>query len=64
MLQDLAVVVADTVPASAVKQAALTIGAGDLLEDITLFDQFTGTQVGEGNKSLTFALRFRAPDGR
>ena len=23
---------------------------------------FTGDQVGEGRKSLTFALRFRAPD--
>jgi phenylalanyl-tRNA synthetase beta chain len=61
VLQDLAVVVPTPVPASAV-QAALTIGAGELLEEITLFDQFTGPQVGEGNKSLTFALRFRAAD--
>ena len=33
------------VPADAV-QAALTDGAGELLEGITLFDVFTGTQVG------------------
>jgi phenylalanyl-tRNA synthetase beta chain len=27
-----------------------------------LFDVYTGPQVGEGHKSLAFALRFRAPD--
>ena len=27
-----------------------------------LFDVYTGPQVGEGRKSLAFALRFRAPD--
>ena len=43
-------------------EAALREGAGDLLESIRLFDVFTGDQVGEGRKSLAFALRFRAPD--
>ena len=37
-------------------------GAGELLESIRLFDVYTGPQVGEGTKSLAFALRFRAPD--
>ena len=37
-------------------------GAGDLLESVRLFDVYTGPQVGEGKKSLAFALRFRAPD--
>ncbi len=27
-----------------------------------LFDVYTGDQVGEGKKSLAFALRLRAPD--
>ena len=27
-----------------------------------LFDVYTGEQVGEGHRSLAFALRFRAPD--
>ena len=27
-----------------------------------LFDVYTGEQIGEGQKSLAFALRFRAPD--
>ena len=37
-------------------------GAGELLEDVQLFDVYTGPQIGEGRKSLTLALRFRAPD--
>lgn len=61
VLQDVAVVVSADVPASTV-EAALRDGAGELLEGIELFDVFTGTQVGDGQKSLTFALRFRATD--
>ncbi|MEU2560656.1 phenylalanine--tRNA ligase subunit beta [Streptomyces longispororuber] len=59
--QDVALVVDQDVPA-AVVEAYLRDGAGDLLEDIRLFDVFTGDQVGEGRKSLAYALRFRAPD--
>lgn len=33
-----------------------------MLESIRLFDVYTGQQVGEGKKSLAFALRFRADD--
>ncbi|MCF8611122.1 phenylalanine--tRNA ligase subunit beta [Gordonia sp. HY285] len=61
VLQDVNVVVAADVPAQQV-QDALRDGAGELLESISLFDVFTGEQVGEGNKSLTFALTFRADD--
>ena len=43
-------------------QAALRSGGGELLEDIRLFDVFEGEQVGEGRKSLAFALRFRGVD--
>ncbi|MEV5160599.1 phenylalanine--tRNA ligase subunit beta [Streptomyces sp. NPDC053728] len=59
--QDVALVVASGVPADAVEKA-LREGAGDLLESLRLFDVFTGEQIGEGNKSLAYALRFRAPD--
>ena len=59
--EDVALVVAESVPAAEV-EAALRAGAGDLLESVRLFDVYTGPQVGEGNKSLAFALRFRAPD--
>ena len=40
----------------------LGASAGDLLEDIRLFDVYTGEQVGEGKQSLAYSLRFRAPD--
>ncbi|MFC8228007.1 phenylalanine--tRNA ligase subunit beta [Streptomyces sp. NPDC057287] len=59
--QDVALVVASDVPADAVEKA-LREGAGGLLESLRLFDVFTGEQIGEGNKSLAYALRFRAPD--
>ena len=60
--QDVALIVDAAVPAAEV-EAALVAGAPqDLLEDIRLFDVYTGTQVGEQHKSLAYTLRFRAPD--
>ncbi|MEV0966430.1 phenylalanine--tRNA ligase subunit beta [Streptomyces sp. NPDC049910] len=59
--QDVALVVASGVPAADVERA-LYEGAGELLESIRLFDVFEGEQIGEGRKSLAYALRFRAPD--
>ena len=59
--EDVALVVDASVSAADV-EAALREGAGDLLESIRLFDVFTGEQVGEGKKSLAYALRFRAAD--
>ena len=61
VFQDVSLVVAAHVPARAVADAVRE-GAGDLLEDMQLFDVFTGPQIGADRKSLTFALRFRAPD--
>jgi phenylalanyl-tRNA synthetase beta chain len=59
--QDVALVVSEEVPAAAVV-AALADGAGELLEDVRLFDVYTGAQLGEGRKSLAYTLRLRAPD--
>ncbi|CAL9369280.1 phenylalanine--tRNA ligase subunit beta [Streptomyces sp. enrichment culture] len=59
--QDVALVVDQGVPAAEVERH-LTEGAGELLESIRLFDTFTGEQIGEGKKSLAYALRFRAAD--
>lgn len=61
VFQDLALVVDEQVTAQSVADAVRE-GAGELLEDIALFDVYTGPQVGEGRKSLAFALRFRAAD--
>ncbi len=59
--EDVALVVAEEVPAAAVAET-LREGAGELLESVRLFDVYTGAQIGAGRKSLAFALRFRAPD--
>ena len=59
--EDIALVVADSVPAADVA-AAVRAGAGELCEDVRLFDVYAGPQVPEGHRSLAFALRFRASD--
>jgi phenylalanyl-tRNA synthetase beta chain len=64
--QDVALSVPAAVPAARVQEALTAgvsaVGAGELLEDIALFDLYTGEQTGEGRKSLAYTLRFRAPD--
>ncbi|MDQ0786007.1 phenylalanine--tRNA ligase subunit beta [Streptomyces sp. B3I8] len=60
--QDVALVVDQAVPAADV-EAALREGAGELLESVRLFDVYENAeQLGEGRKSLAYALRFRAGD--
>ncbi|QKW05596.1 phenylalanine--tRNA ligase subunit beta [Streptomyces sp. NA04227] len=59
--QDVALVVDSSVPAADVERV-LREGAGELLESLRLFDVYTGDQIGEGKKSLAYALRFRAAD--
>jgi len=59
--QDLSLVVASDVPAGDVLEAVRS-GAGELLEYARLVDDYRGSGVDEGQKSLTFALRFRATD--
>lgn len=60
--EDLAFVVGAEVPASAV-EAAIIAGAGDVLESVRLFDVYTGEQVGQGRRSLAFAVRLRSETG-
>jgi phenylalanyl-tRNA synthetase beta chain len=59
--QDFAVIVDAETPAADV-ESAFRMGAGSLLTDITLFDQFVGPQIGEGKMSLAYRLTFTAPD--
>jgi len=62
VLLDVALVVPEQVPAAEV-QAAVTAGAGELLESARLFDVYADDErLGPGLKSLAFALRFRAAD--
>jgi phenylalanyl-tRNA synthetase beta chain len=64
--QDVALLVPESVPAADL-EAALVDGVqgsdyAGLLEDVHLFDVYTGEQAGPGRKSLAYTLRFRAPD--
>ncbi len=61
VLMDIALVVDASVPSAALTETVRS-GGGELLEDARLFDVYSGEQVGEGRKSLAFALRFRAAD--
>jgi phenylalanyl-tRNA synthetase beta chain len=59
--QDVSLVVDQSVPAAAV-QVAIIDGAGELLESAHLVDDYRGAGLADNQKSLTFALRFRAAD--
>lgn len=59
--QDVALLVDAALPAGELLDV-LRSGAGELLEDVVLFDDYRGQNVPEGKKSLAFGLRFRAAD--
>lgn len=43
-------------------EAAISSGAGRMLEKIKLFDVYTGSQIPEGKKSVAFSVWLRSPD--
>jgi phenylalanyl-tRNA synthetase beta chain len=59
--QDLAVVLPEEVAAAQVL-ACVEKAGGEMLDDVSVFDVYTGPQVGEGRRSLALALSFRAED--
>ncbi len=59
--QDVSLVVSEDVVAEDVRRALIS-GAGDLLEHAYLVDDYRGTGLPDGHKSLTFALRFRSAE--
>ena len=61
VLEDIALVVDDAVPAAAVMEAIRAAG-GPLLAAVRLFDLYRGNQLSPGKKSLAFSLQFQAPD--
>ncbi|QHT55519.1 phenylalanine--tRNA ligase subunit beta [Cellulomonas sp. H30R-01] len=64
--EDVALVVPAHVPAAdvldAVRVGAAAGPAGDVVEDVRLFDVYVGGQVPDGTRSLAFSLRLRAAD--
>jgi len=61
VLQDLAVIVDEEVPAASVQELIAKTG-GFLLKKVQLFDVYRGDPVPAGRKSLAYALTFQAPD--
>jgi phenylalanyl-tRNA synthetase beta chain len=61
VIQDIAVVVDEQVPAAQVEQVVRASG-GKLLDSVELFDVYRGAQLGEGRKSLALRLEFRSPE--
>lgn len=59
--QDVALVVDEDVPAESVRRT-LDESAGELIEEVMLFDVYRSDSLGDGKKSLAFGLVFRAPD--
>jgi phenylalanyl-tRNA synthetase beta chain len=59
--QDMAFVVPAGMPAWQVAQAIKRAGGANVL-DVSLFDIYTGPQVGEGQKSLAFAVTFNSTE--
>jgi len=61
VIEDLAMIVADEMPAAQVRETILKAG-GFILKDAELFDIFRGEQVGTGSKSLAYRLTWQAPN--
>jgi phenylalanyl-tRNA synthetase beta chain len=59
--QDLAVVLPLETPAVRVLEVVREAG-GRLLDDVRVFDVYSGPQVGEGRRSLALSLSFRSSD--
>ena len=61
VLEDVALVVDDDLPAQAVENAIRAAG-GEWLREVTLFDLYVGEPIPPGRKSLAYALTFQAED--
>lgn len=61
VLEDLAVILDDAIPAERVAELILKAGQGTVTS-IQLFDVYRGEQVGEGKKSLAYSLTYQASD--
>ena len=61
VLEDLALVVKEDIPAQDVQKMIEQTG-GKLLREVRLFDIYYGDQVGEGKKSLAYSLVYQDPE--
>jgi phenylalanyl-tRNA synthetase beta chain len=61
VLEDLAFIVDEDIPAERV-EAALREAGGELLAEVRLFDHYQGASIEPGRKSLAYSLTYQAPD--
>jgi phenylalanyl-tRNA synthetase beta chain len=61
VLEDLAIVVEDQLPAARVEQTIQKAG-GEIVTAMQLFDVYRGEAIGQGKKSLAYAITYQAPD--
>jgi phenylalanyl-tRNA synthetase beta chain len=61
VLEDLALVVDQNIPAGQVAASISRLG-GDLVVGVKLFDVYQGDQIGSGKRSLAYSVVYQAPD--
>jgi phenylalanyl-tRNA synthetase beta chain len=61
VLEDLAFVLTEDIPAERVRQLIFESGK-PLVAEVRLFDLYRGEQIGEGKKSLAYSIVYQAPD--
>jgi phenylalanyl-tRNA synthetase beta chain len=61
VLEDLALVVPESIPAAEV-EAAIRKAGGKLLRSVKLFDVYTGDSIEKGHKSLAYALTYQGDE--
>ena len=61
VLEDISIIVAETIPASTI-EALIRQTGGKSVTNVRLFDVFHGEQIGAGRKSLAYSLTYQAPD--
>jgi phenylalanyl-tRNA synthetase beta chain len=61
VLEDLAIVVDEKIPAERVAEV-IRLGGGRILTNLTLFDIYRSEQIGEGKKSLAYSLTYQSPE--
>ncbi len=61
VLEDLALIVDESIPASQV-EAMIAQTGGSMLASVSLFDVYRGDQIGAGKKSLAYQLTYQHPE--
>jgi phenylalanyl-tRNA synthetase beta chain len=61
VLEDISVIVDETLPAGEIEAAIRQVG-GQMLAAVRLFDIYRGEQIGAGKKSLAYSLTYQAFD--